>query len=132
MLRETGYGYGRQTPYEFEEARRRVEEALKAEGFGVLTEIRVDEALREKLGIEDYPRYSILGACNPRLAHRGLELERELGLLLPCNVIVYEHEGRTWVAAMNPNAALGLVGNPALQEVAGEADVRLRRALAAL
>lgn len=132
VFQESRYGYGREVPYGFDEARARVEEALKAEGFGILTEIRVDEKLREKLGVEGYPRYSILGACNPQLAHRALELEPELGLLLPCNVIVYEHGGRTRVAAMNPLAALGLVGNPALEEVAREADARLRRALAAL
>ena len=107
--------------------------ALKAEGFGVLTTIDVQHTLKTKLNRE-FRKYTILGACNPALADRALQAELEIGLLLPCNVIVYETAPeQSVVAAMAPLAALGVVGpNPALQEVAREADERLRRALAAL
>ena len=108
----------------------RTTEALKAEGFGVLTTIDVQATLRTKLDRE-FRKYIILGACNPALADRALQAELEIGLLLPCNVIVYENgPTETIVAAMAPLAALGVVGeNPALQAVAVEADARLRRAL---
>jgi uncharacterized protein (DUF302 family) len=107
--------------------------ALKAEGFGVLTTIDVQQTLKTKLN-RDFRKYVILGACNPALADRALQAELEIGLLLPCNVIVYEKASeQSVVAAMAPLVALGIVGaNPALQEVAKEADERLRRALAAL
>ena len=107
--------------------------ALKAEGFGVLTTIDVQQTLKTKLD-RDFRKYMILGACNPALADRALQTELEIGLLLPCNVIVYETgTGQSVVAAMAPLAALGVVGaNSALQDVAREADERLRRALAAL
>jgi len=108
-------------------------EALKAEGFGVLTTIDVQETLRKKLDRE-FRKYVILGACNPPLADRALHAELEIGLLLPCNVVVYESgDDRSVVAAMAPMAALGVVGgNATLQGVAREADERLRRALSAL
>lgn len=108
----------------------RTTDALKAEGFGVLTTIDVQATLRVKLERE-FRKHIILGACNPVLADRALQAELEIGLLLPCNVIVYENgPTETVVAAMAPLAALGGVGdNPALQEVAIEADARLRRAL---
>lgn len=107
--------------------------ALKAEGFGVLTSIDVQQTLKTKLN-RDFRKYVILGACNPVLADRALQAELEVGLLLPCNVIVYETaDAQSVVAAMAPLAALGIVGaNPALLEVATEADERLRRALTAL
>ncbi len=107
--------------------------ALKAEGFGVLTSIDVQQTLKTKLN-RDFRKYVILGACNPVLADRALHAELEVGLLLPCNVIVYETaDAQSVVAAMAPLAALGIVGaNPALLEVATEADERLRRALTAL
>ena len=107
--------------------------ALKAEGFGVLTTIDVKQTLKQKLDLE-FRKYVILGACNPPLADRALHAELEIGLLLPCNVIVYEIEpGQSAVAAMAPIAALGIVGeNQELASVAGEADQRLRRALRSL
>jgi uncharacterized protein (DUF302 family) len=107
--------------------------ALKAEGFGVLTSIDVQQTLKTKLN-RDFRKYVILGACNPMLADRALHAELEIGLLLPCNVIVYETASeQSVVAAMAPLVALGTVGaNPALQDVAKEADERLRRSLAAL
>lgn len=123
------YGIGRLVPYDYDTAIERVTEALKEEGFGVLTTINVKDTLKAKLGVEDFPRYVILGACNPHLAHRGLTAERELGLLLPCNVIVYESEEGTRVAVMDPLAALGIVGNEQIQPVAKEAHERLHRML---
>jgi uncharacterized protein (DUF302 family) len=117
----------------YEAAVERAVEALKAEGFGVLTTIDVQQTLQAKLN-RQFRKYVILGACNPALADRALHAELEIGLLLPCNVIVYEigpHQSA--VAAMAPLAALGIVGdNPELHAVAVEADERLRRALGSL
>lgn len=130
-LTETGYGLSRRIDVPYDEALRRTKEALKAEGFGVLTEIDVKETLREKLQA-DFRRYDIIGACSPPLAHRALQEELQIGLLLPCNVIVYEEDGGTVVAAFDPEAAMGLAGNPAVADVAREAKARLRRALESL
>ncbi len=110
----------------------KVTEALKQEGFGVLTQIDVQQTIKAKLG-KEFPRYLILGACNPPLAYQALTAETEIGLLLPCNVIVYEgRDGRTVVAAQDPAAALGIVGNPQLEPVAREARTRLERVIHAL
>ena len=132
-MEETRYGLRVVVPLPYEQALTRTTEALKAEGFGVLTTIDVQQTLKQKLD-QDFRKYAILGAYNPPLAHRALRAELEIGLLLPCNVIVYETTpGRSTVAAMAPIAALGSVGdNGELQEVAREADRRLRRALASL
>jgi uncharacterized protein (DUF302 family) len=119
-----------QLPYA--EAVERVKAALKEQGFGVLTEIDVQKTLKEKRGV-DYRPYIILGACNPPLAHQALTLEPDIGLLLPCNVVVYEAGGsESIVEALDPEAALGIVGNPALQPIAREAKQRLEMALASL
>ena len=128
-----GYGIRRTVPFSYDEAVQKTREALQREGFGVLTEIDMREKLREKLNV-DFPRYVILGACNPPLAHKALQAEPEIGLLLPCNVIVYETaEKRTVVSAMNPDAMVAVVGdNATLKEVAQDARERLERALAAL
>ncbi len=133
MIEETRYGLRVAVPDDYDRAVERTTAALKAEGFGVLTTIDVKQTLKQKLDA-DFRRYVILGACNPPLAHRALTTELEIGLLLPCNVIVYETQpGKTAVAAMAPLAALGVVGdNAELMSVAREADQRLRRALAAL
>jgi uncharacterized protein (DUF302 family) len=130
MISESAYGLRVNVDIPFQAALERATTALKAEGFGVLTTIDMQQALKEKLG-RDIRGYTILGACNPSLASRALDAEPEIGLLLPCNVLVYEREdGHASVAAMAPGAALGLVGdNPSLRAVATEADERLRRAL---
>ena len=129
MVTETRYGLRVQTGLGFDAAVAAATAALKEQGFGVLTTIEIDKALKEKLGAE-FRRYTILGACNPPLALRALTAELEIGLLLPCNVVVYEHEGGgSVVAAMAPLPTIGIVGNAALQEVASEVDGKLRRAL---
>ncbi len=128
---KTSYGFGVGTRLPYDEAIVAITNALKEQGFGVLTEIDVKRTMKEKRGIE-FRRYVILGACNPDLAHRALTSELDIGLLLPCNVVVYESEGGSIVEAMDPEAALGIVKNPALDAVAREAKARLERALAAL
>jgi uncharacterized protein (DUF302 family) len=132
-MQETRYGLKVTLALAYEDAAARTAEALKAQGFGVLTTIDVKQTLKAKLDRE-FRKYVILGACNPPLADRALHAELEVGLLLPCNVVVYElNPTSTVVAAMAPMAALGIVGdNPALASVAREADERLRRALDAL
>jgi len=132
-MEETAYGLRIETTVPYPEAIERATAALKAEGFGVLTTIDVRDTLKQKLDRE-FRRYVILGACNPLLADRALRAELEIGLLLPCNVVVYEtDDGGSVIAAMAPLTALGLVGdNPELQRVAKEADERLRRALVSL
>ena len=115
----------------YDEAVPRVKKALKDEGFGVLSEIDVQGALKEKLGI-DRGRYLIIGACNPRLAHQALEAEPDLGVFLPCNVIVYEAADGTHVSAIDPIGMLGQVANPVLDQIADEVKQRFTRVIAAL
>ncbi len=127
-----GYDITTTVAASYEDAVSRVKEALKREGFGVLTEIDVKKTMKEKLD-EDFTKYVILGACNPPLAHRALTADVNIGLLLPCNVIVYEgRDGRTVVSAADPEAMLEIADNPTLREVAAEARARLARAVASL
>ncbi len=106
--------------------------ALKEQGFGVLTEIDVQATLKKKLDV-DFQRYVILGACNPSLAHRALSADLTVGLMLPCNVVVYENtDGTSTVSALNPMAAIGVVGNPSLDETAALATAKLRAVIAKL
>lgn len=132
-MQETRYGLKVEVPLPYADAVVRATEALKTQGFGVLTTIDVQQTLKAKLD-RDFRKYVILGACNPPLADRALHAELEIGLLLPCNVIVYETgPSSSVVAAMAPVAALGIVGdNPNLKDIAAEAEQRLRKALAAL
>jgi uncharacterized protein (DUF302 family) len=123
------FGIRRVLKASWEDALARVPEVLQSEGFGVLTEIDVRETLKKKLGV-DFRRYKILGACNPSLAHRALEAELEVGLMLPCNVIVYDGgEGRTVVCAIDPMQTVGARGVPALAELAATVREKLQRAL---
>ena len=112
------------TDLSFDEAAERVRAELAADGFGVLCAIDVQATLQAKLGVEREP-YLILGACNPPLAHRALEAEPDLGVLLPCNVVVYEQDGRTVVSAVDAERMLSIVGNDELGEVADEVRRRL-------
>ncbi len=119
------YGYSKVVGLSYEEALEKVIANLKEQGFGVLTEIDVKEILKKKLGVEFRP-YKILGACNPPFAHKALQAEEEIGLLLPCNVIVYVNEaGETVVSALDPVIAMQVVDNPSLGEVAGAVKERL-------
>lgn len=126
---DPSYGYTARLPgVPFDEARTRTVDALKNEGFGVLTEIDVKATLKAKLD-HDFRRYVILGACNPQLARRALEAELGIGLLLPCNVCVWEEEDGSVVSIARPEAMFELVDRQDVQPVAHEADQRLRRAL---
>lgn len=116
----------------FETALTRVTEALKGEGFGILTEIDVKETMKKKLGV-DLPPYKILGACNPSLAHQALSIAPEVGLLLPCNVTVRQlDDSASEVSIVDPLVMLGVIANPELKPVAEEARVRLWKVAAAL
>ncbi len=128
---ELNYGFSRTIDADFEEAIEKTREALKEEGFGVLSEIRLDEKLKEKLGV-DFRRYIILGACNPPLAYETLQQDINIGLLLPCNVVVYEAEdkNRSVVAAIDAKAMLSVVGESAeIEKTAAQVNERLRRAI---
>jgi uncharacterized protein (DUF302 family) len=125
---DIGYGYGRILELPFAQALDRAREALKAEGFGVLCEIDIKEKLKEKLGV-DFTNYVILGACNPPLAYQTLQQEINIGLLLPCNLVVYEKDGKSVVAAIDAAKMLSVVGNPALQAQAETVNVKLRGAI---
>lgn len=127
-----GYALTRTVDLTYEEADRRVREALQEEGFGVLTEIDVKATLKEKLDV-DFQKYEILGACNPPLAHQALQTEADIGLLLPCNVVVRElGDGRTMVEAMDPVQQLSVADNPDLSELANEVRHRMERVIAAI
>lgn len=115
----------------YEDALEKVTEALKTEGFGVLTSIDVKETMKKKLDV-DFRRYAILGACNPPLAHRALSARPEIGLLLPCNVIVYEESDGTVISITDPLAMFQFVDAPELESVAAEARQRLQRVAEAL
>jgi uncharacterized protein (DUF302 family) len=126
------YVFGKTVQLSQDEAIRRVTEALAVEGFGVLTEIDVAATLKKKLG-KDMPAYRILGACNPQFAHRAIEIEPQIGALLPCNVVVRQDAaGKTVVEIMDPDAVLQLVDRPEIARIAGEVRARLERALASL
>jgi uncharacterized protein (DUF302 family) len=127
----TDYGFRATLDIPYEEAIERTTAALKEEGFGVLTEIDVKATLKKKLNA-DFRRYVILGACNPNLAYEALQDELEIGLLLPCNVIVYEKNGGSVVSIVDPLSMLGVVEGPTLDPVANEAQTRLKRVVEAL
>ncbi len=125
---QMAYGFGVEVDVPYEQAIQQVTAALKEEGFGVLTTIDVRTTMKQKLDVEFEP-YTILGACNPQLAHRALQAEHQIGLLLPCNVVVHAHGERTRVDIADPIAMLSMVRNAQVEEVAQEAAQRLHRAL---
>ncbi|HRN26628.1 MAG TPA: DUF302 domain-containing protein [Ignavibacteriaceae bacterium] len=125
------YGFKKTTGYTFEQAIEKVTEELKKEGFGVLTTIDVKETLKKKIDV-DFKKYTILGACNPKLAHSALQVEEELGLLLPCNLIVYEKDNKTVVSVFDPNIMAHIIDNPDMKAVAEEVKSKLEKVLAAV
>ncbi|HEY9856296.1 MAG TPA: DUF302 domain-containing protein [Stenomitos sp.] len=126
------YGLGGKVNLRYEEAVEKTKEALKGEGFGVLCEIDVKAIMKAKLDVDRTP-YVILGACNPKLAHQGLSAEPDLGLLLPCNVVVYQDDqGSVWVKAIEPGKMLSIVENPALDPVAQQVREKLEKVLASV
>lgn len=128
----TSFGLRKDTNATFDEALTRVPEALMSEGFGVLTEIDIQGTLKAKLGVE-FRRFKILGACNPPFAHQALSADLEAGLLLPCNVVVYEGDDqRAVVLAVDPTKTVAAMGNPELTRLAGAVKEKLTRALARL
>lgn len=120
------YAFSKKTKLSFDEAIQRAKEELQKENFGVLTEIDVKKTMKEKLG-EDFERYSILGACNPPFALKALKEEKMIGLLLPCNVVVYEHEGGVEVSAIIPSVAMEIVKNPNIENIAKEIEEKLEK-----
>lgn len=122
------YGYKKEITLAFEEAITETKAALANEGFGILTEIDVQATLKKKLGVE-YDKYVILGACNPPFAYQALEAERDIGLLLPCNVIVYESDQKVFVSAILPTVAMGMLENQSLAEVAKTVEQKLINAI---
>jgi uncharacterized protein (DUF302 family) len=119
------YGYTKPVPGTFAEALGKTRAALSAEGFGVLTEIDVKSTLKKKLEVE-FDNYVILGACNPTLAYQALQAEREVGLLLPCNVIVYEDDGTVYASAILPTVAMSMIDSPKLAPIAKKVEKKLK------
>ena len=122
------YGYKKQVDIGYEAAIARTREELLKEGFGVLTEIDVKATLKQKIDA-DFDKYIILGACNPTFALQALQSERDIGLLMPCNVIVYEKEGNVYVSAVMPSVAMGMSDNKKLGEVAAEVEPKLKKVI---
>ena len=131
-MEKTRYGFRKELDISYPEAIEKVTEALKQEGFGVLTEIDVQAVLKKKLDV-DFRPYRILGACNPPLAYQSLQTEREIGLLLPCNVIVYQDDsGKTVVSAIDPVSAMGMIENETLRQTASRVAQKLKRVIESL
>ena len=125
------YGFVKELNIPFENAIEKVTEELKREGFGILTTIDLKEKFREKLNI-DFKKYVILGTCNPPFAHKSLLAEENIGLLLPCNVIVYEKGDKTVVGIIKPSAAMGMIGNDELRDIAEHVEAKLKKVFEAL
>jgi len=125
------YGFSKTTDYTFDQAIEKVTEELKKEGFGILSTIDVKDTLKKKIDV-DFKKYTILGACNPKLAHGALQVEEELGLLLPCNVIVYEKNDKTVVSIFDPRVMTLVIENPEMKPVAEEVKNKLQRVLKAV
>lgn len=122
------YGIKKQVNHSFADAVVRVKEELSKQGFGILTEIDVKKTLKNKLHVE-WSNYVILGACNPPFAFQALQAEKEIGLLLPCNVIVYEDGGTVYASAVRPSVAMNMVKNPVLADIAGKVEEKLKEVI---
>lgn len=120
------YGIKKETGLSYDKAVKKAREELQKEGFGVLTEIDVKATLKKKLDV-DFDRYIILGACNPPFAYKALQAEQDLGLMLPCNMVVYEKDGKTFVAAIKPTIQMEKIGNTKLNDVAQEVEEKLKK-----
>ncbi len=125
------YGFSKTTNYNFEQAIEKVTEELKKEGFGVLSTIDVKDILKKKIDV-DFKKYTILGACNPKIAYGALQIEEELGLLLPCNIIVYEKNDKTVVSIFDPGIMTLVIDNPSMKAIAEEVKSKLQRVLEAV
>jgi uncharacterized protein (DUF302 family) len=125
------YGFSKTVDMSYEQTIEKVTAELKKEGFGVLTSIDVKETLKQKINV-DFKKYTILGACNPPIAHRALQEEEELGLLLPCNVIVYEKDDKTRVSIFDPMVMTWIIENDNMKPIASEVQERLQRVLKAI
>lgn len=125
------YGFVKELDASFETVLEAVGTHLNNEGFGVLTTIDLQQKFKEKLDI-DFKKYVILGACNPKMAHRALLAEENIGLMLPCNVVVYENAGKTVVAAIRPTVAMQMIGNPDLNSIAEEVERSLEKVVESL
>lgn len=128
MSKQTSYSYSTIVPLEFNQAVEKTTELLKKKGFGILTTIDVKAKMKEKINLE-MDDYLILGACNPKLAAQALEAEKEVGLLMPCNVLVYRHKGQTKVSVQLPSTMMSVTGNRAVCEVADQAEQLLKRVI---
>ncbi len=127
-----GYYFSKTLPAGFDEAVKRTTEALKREGFGIITEIDVKKTMKEKIGV-DFRNYRILGACNPKLAHEALQLEDKVGTMLPCNVVVQDAgAGKTEVAAIDPVASMAAIDNPKLRQAASQVQGMLKKVIDSL
>ncbi|NQU79420.1 DUF302 domain-containing protein [Candidatus Woesearchaeota archaeon] len=122
------YGYKKIIDATFDEVVEKTKESLKSEGFGVLTEIDVKATLKKKLDV-DYDKYVILGACNPPFAYKALQSEKDIGLMLPCNVIIYEQDGQVTVSAILPTVAMGMIENPNLKSIAVQIEEKLKKVI---
>jgi uncharacterized protein (DUF302 family) len=120
------FGYKKQVNLGYEAAVQKTREELKKEGFGVLTEIDVKATLKSKLNV-DFDKYIILGACNPPLAYQALQAERDIGFLLPCNVVVYEQNGKTFVSATQPTVTMNVVKNENMGSLAAQVEAKLKK-----
>ena len=123
------YGFSKTVDLLFEQTIEKVTEELKKEGFGVLTTIDVEDTLKKKIDV-DFKKYTILGACNPPIAHKALQTEEEIGLLLPCNVIVYEKDDKTNVSVFDPMLMINIIDNEKMEPIAKEVKEKLQRVLA--
>ena len=122
------YGYRKEIDMEFETAVAKTKEELKKEGFGILTQIDVKATMKEKIGV-DFDDYMILGACNPPFAHKAILAEKEIGLLMPCNVIVYRNGDKVFVSGILPTSAMGMIENDSLRLIAAEVEEKLKKAI---
>ena len=130
-MSNSNYGYSKKVSMAFNKALESTKEALKKEGFGVLTEIDIKATLKKKIDV-DMENYTILGACHPSSAYQSIQSEIEIGLMLPCNVIVYQKNSEVFVSAIKPSVAMGMIENNALGEVASDIENRLKAVIDSL